>query len=424
MRALSEGSIRLMRAGVCCLFLSILLGVLSACAGGNDGTTRIQAYLRRNSAAVPSAADGAFKIPSAILDDVVDNYKVILTGESHGMAMNYRLRRAFLSYLKQAVNVRYLLLEFGPSQAGALNRYLETGDETVLDEMYSYFKGTYEWTRESYSFWQSVYAFNSALPQSERLVCVGIDIEHQPGHALAYLKMLLPNDAPPEGIGSQVDRVRNFSRDDTTHFDVAAELSAGLGASTQDYRRYLGEDFFEFSLIVESTVAARDAYRARRTDGGRTAFRQLRDRRMYLNFVRLYNRLPSGAYWGHFGDAHIFHKRTNNVEWLGAQLEYDGSPVAGRVLSIAFAYEDCTAMTRNGGAYGASPAGNVKPGLFDFYEGSDPILFKLIGKGSPAYSSQLVTRIGSGGSAEYFDYLLLIRGAEPTVPLRGSDEQH
>ena len=68
------------------------------------------------------------------------------------------------------------------------------------------------------------------------------------------------------------------------------------------------------------------------------------------------------------------------------------------------------------------PVGDAKPGLFDFYESPDPILFKLNGKDSPAYSSQLVTRLESGGSAEYFDYLLLIRGATPTHPLGVSDE--
>jgi len=421
-RASGEGNHHMVRTDVRCLFVTVLLSVLPGYAGEDDGTARMQAYLRRNSAVVPSAPDGTFKIPSGTLDDGIDRYKVILTGEVHGMAINYRLRRAFLSYLKKTVDFKYLLLELGPSQAGTLNRYLQTGDTTLLDEMYSYCRGTYEWTQESYAFWQSVYAFNRALPASERLVCVGIDIEHQSKHALAYLKTLLPSDAPPEGIGSQIDLVRGFSRDDTAYFDIAAELSSGIEANTQDYRRYLGEGFFEFRLVVESMVAARDAYGARQPDGGRAAFQQSRDRAMHANFLQQYNRLPVGVYWGHFGDAHVFHKSAGNVEWLGAHLEGKGSPVADRVLSIVFAYEGCTAMIRNGGAYGTSPAGDVKPGLFDFYKGPDPILFKLNGKGSPAYSSQLVTRVESGGSAEYFDYLLLIRGATPTHPLGVSDE--
>jgi hypothetical protein len=339
------------------------------------------------------------------------------------MAVNYRLRRAFLSYLQRAVGIRYLLLECGASQAGTLNRYLETGDASLLDDMYSYYEGTYEWTRESYDFWRSLHTFNLALPVSERLVCVGIDIEHQPGHAMAYLKTLLPSDAAPERIGSEINRIRVFARDDTTYFDVAAALSAGIKADKEDYERYLGEGFFEFRLVVESMVAAHEAYRAGRTAGGDTVFRQMRDRTMYVNFLQQYKRLPTGVCWGHFGDAHVFHKSSDNVEWLGVHLEGDDSPVAGQVLSIVFAYENCMVMTRNGAAYGEVSGGDVKPGLFDFYEDPDPILFKLIGEGSPAYSSQLVTRVKSGGSAEYFDYLLLIRGATPTHPLRASDEQ-
>lgn len=412
------------RTGARCLFLGLLLCVLFGGACRGDHTKRLQAYLRRNSAAVRSAPDGTLRIPSGILDEGIDRYKVILTGERHGMAANYQLRRAFLSYLPQAANVRYLLLELGPSQAGTLNRYLETGDTALLDEMYSYCRGTYEWTQESYAFWENVYAFNSALPASKRLVCVGIDIEHQAKHALAHLKTLLPRDVPAERIASQVNRVRGFSRDDTTHFDIAAELLAGIAANEGDYARYLGDDFFAFRLVVESMVAARDAYGARQTSGGRAAFRQLRDRAMYANFLQQYKRLPAGVYWGHFGDAHIFRKSSQNTDWLGVHLERDDSPVAGRVLSISYAYEDCTAMTRSGGSYGTSAAGNVLPGLFDFYEGSEPILFKLNGEGSPARSYQVVLHGEPGGSAEYFDYLLLVRGATPTTPLGESDERH
>jgi len=410
------------KIAVRCALVSLLLGVLLVCGCRDGGAGRMQEYLKRNSAVVPSAPDGNFEIPAAILDDVVGKYRVIMTGEAHGVAVNYRLRLAFLSYLKQAVKIKYLLLEMGPSQAGTLNRYLETGDTTLLDEMYSHLEGTYEWTQESYAFWQSVHAFNCALAPQERLTCVGIDIEHQAGYALRYLKTLLPSNTPAEPIGSQIDLIRGFSPNDMAYFQVATKLSAGIEANTHDYERYLGERFFEFRLIVESMLAARDAYRARQSGGGRVAFQQLRDRAMYANFVQLYGRLPPGTYWGHFGHAHVFHKSTGNIEWLGAHLESDSSPVAGRVLSIVFAYEDCMAMTRAGSGYGTSGAASVRPGLFDFCEGLDPVLFRLVGEGSPAYGAQLVTYVGSGGSAEYFDYLLLIRGATPTRPLHVSDK--
>ncbi len=424
MRTLGDGNHHMAKMGVWCLVVSLLLGVLLGGACRSDDAGRMQMYLKQNGSVVRSAPDGAFEIPSGIFDGVIDGFSVILTGEAHGMAINFRLRRAFLSYLKQAVNVKYLLLEMGPSQAGTLNRYLETGDTALLDEMYSYLKGTYTWTQESYAFWQSVYAFNSALPASERLVCVGIDIEHQAGYALAYLKTLLPSEAPPERIRPQIDSIRAFSRDDTTYFKVAAELSSGIEADEEAYERYLGEDLFEFRLVVESMLVARDAYQARQSDGGYIAFRQVRDRAMYTNFIQLHDRLPPGVYWGHFGHGHVFHKSSDSTDWLGAHLASDGSPVAGRVLSVIFAYEDCTAMTRSRSTYGTSPAGNVRPGLFDFYEGSEPILFKLIGKGSPAYSYQVIVQGEPGGSAEYFDYLLLIRGATPTQPLHVPDEQN
>jgi hypothetical protein len=118
----------------------------------------------------------------------------------------------------------------------------------------------------------------------------------------------------------------------------------------------------------------------------------------------------------------VFHKSSENTEWFAVHLEGGDSPVAGGVLSILFAYENCTAMTRRKSGYSTSPAGNVPPGLFDFYQGSEPMLFKLIGQDSPARFYQVVLHGEPGGSAEFFDYLLLIRGATPTRPLQISGD--
>jgi hypothetical protein len=76
-RTLGEGNHHMARTGVPCVFLSFLLGALPGCAGGNDDIARMQAYLRRNSAVVPSTPEGAFEIPSGIFDDVIDRHKVI-----------------------------------------------------------------------------------------------------------------------------------------------------------------------------------------------------------------------------------------------------------------------------------------------------------------------------------------------------------
>jgi len=422
-RSWSQNGHRAGAIGIWCLLVSSLLGVPSVASCRNDAMRSMRAYLAPNSIVIPSAADGAFEIPAHAFKDTIDGYDVILTGETHGMAINYALRRAFLSYLKEAIDIKYLLLELAPSRAAVLNRYLETGDAALLDEMYSYAKGTYEWTQESYAFWQEVYAFNRTLAPERRLTCVGVDIEHQAAHALAHLRTLLPDGAPPAQISSTIARIRAFTRDDTTGFDVAAMLSASIETDEERYERYLGENLFDFRLTVESMLAARAAYGARRSGGGRVAFRRLRDAAMYANFVQFHDRLPAGRYWGHFGGSHIFHRSSEDTEWFGALLESDDSPVAGGVLSIYFAYERCTAMIRNGGAYGTSPAANVLPGLFDFYGGSRPVLFKLTGKNSPARHYQAVLHSDPGGSAEYFDYLVLIRNATPTRPLGTSDDQ-
>ncbi len=263
-----------------------------------------------------------------------------------------------------------------------------------------------------------MYSYNNSLSESDKLVCVGIDIEHQPAFAISYLQTLLPAQTPPEKIRMEIQSIASVSGDNTKAFEIGKILFASIESYTNTYQQYLGEKFFEFRLIVKSLDASRRAYGSRST-GRRNSYSKIRDRTMYENFIEFYKKLETGLYWGHFGNAHILHKDNENVKMFAAYLEQDNSPVANQVLSIFFAYLDCTAMIRSNGGYRTAPSTNVKSYFYDLQQTDEPVLFKLKGEDFPDYSRQLVESIQSGSSTEYFDYLLLIKNATPTEPLGG-----
>ena len=79
-------------------------------------------YLKEN-VDILERDDKGFVISSILLDNVTDDYEVFLTGETHGIALNFDLRFDFLVYFYHKANVRYLLIEISPSQA-AVKRLL------------------------------------------------------------------------------------------------------------------------------------------------------------------------------------------------------------------------------------------------------------------------------------------------------------
>ncbi|MCF7972715.1 MAG: erythromycin esterase family protein [Phycisphaerae bacterium] len=400
--------------------ISLCLGAMflaSGCDQSQKAPDFPQKALRAHSLVFQTSPEGDITIPSGCLDHLVTGQEVILTGEGHGMSVNYQLRRAFLTYLKDRIDLDYLLLEVGPSQAGTLNHYLKTGDTGLLDALYRYWEGTYEWTQESYDSWPYVYAFNQTLPLTRRLVCVGIDVEHQPAHAVAYLKGLMPDVNCPAQIALAIQRVRQSLDDPTDCFDVGSQLCASMAEHTQVYRDYLGDAFFEFQRVTDSIEAARQAYSARQSDGDRTAFSQLRDRQMFDNFVAYHEHLPPGTFWGHFGTAHVFKKSTDGVTWLAASLQAKDSPVADHVLSIYFAYQGGERMTRRSPGYGTSVNPVLSPELLDFHAGPDPVLIDLLQLHSKVRTHPMMASLGAAASTPYVDCLLLIKDPSPTEPL-------
>ena len=91
-------------------------------------------------------------------------------------------------------------MELGYSHAYFINKYLDTRDLNILEEMYKSLKGTYEWNKDNYNHWRKLYEYNKTLPVDKRIRVVGVDIEHQIGcNAYRYLVDVLPEKGKCQG---------------------------------------------------------------------------------------------------------------------------------------------------------------------------------------------------------------------------------
>lgn len=357
----------------------------------------------------------------SILDRDFNSSSVILTGEEHAVKSNYKIKLALLKYLNQKYDVRYLLAEIGYSSSCFINQYLETGNEAKLKLVYKSLLGVAFGNKEDYSFWVELRKYNLTVPEDRRIKVIGIDIEHQMNTACEYLNYLLPENYPPEEIQSAVQRYKNYCMsiygDDFPR--TMEKLQTDMNINPDIYKKYLGNNYFDFCMVVDNVVNSINAYSAHDAD-----FYKIREPFMYSNFLRIYAHLPAGKYFGQFGMEHVYQKICSssfmgNTKRLAMYMNSSGSPVRGRVLSIVYGYENCTFMNWENN-FSQSKCTSI---IDDFdavkkYSSSDMTLFKLNGSNSPFNKKIYFFKSTDGGcTTDYFQYLILIKNSGGTTEI-------
>lgn len=183
---------------------------------------------------------------------------MIFLGESHGIATNDDVNFALLTHLHETAGVRTYIAEMGYSTGHFLNEYVQTGDENLLDNVYSALEGTTAWNRSQVAFWQQVYAWNQTLPAAERIRVIGLDVQHQYPVGVWHLTTLL-SEAPPAAFVEPVTALHTMVADNDWRASVcmtAVEaLSAAIIAQPDDARAYFGDTLDEARFVLHSLQA-------------------------------------------------------------------------------------------------------------------------------------------------------------------------
>lgn len=331
-----------------------------------------------------------------LLDDDLPDHEVFLAGEVHGIAANVDLDLALLTYLHRNAGVRYYLAEASPSAAWLMNRYLTTGDEAHLNMLFAATRGTAMWTREEREKLRRIRAFNQVVGSDAAVEVVGIDIEHQPGLTLEHVRQLTGGASAPESIDELLERLGGE--------DGATPLQ--------------GADSRELARTLRAATAARAYY----TSGLDEQYR-IRDAAMFESFTAVYPSLGRGKLYGQWGRAHVLQRPTARIETIAARLDAAGSPVAGKVLSIAYFYDRCRTLRRP--RYRVARYSDDRRAVRPLVRAASGALtfFRLTGPGSPFASGlHLLPEAPAEGTrgavtTDFFQHAVLIRGSPASRPL-------
>lgn len=287
-----------------------------------------------------------------MIDSELEASEIFFTAEMHGIKANNELKMEFLKYFKEKTAFKYFLCETSYSMSYFLNQYLNTGDESILEQIYSPLKGTYASNKESYNNWIELYEFNKTLSGDNKIQVIGVDIEHQVINAYRFLVAILPEKEAPEEIKETIAMIKEtFEMLETTFTkDYIATKNSKIILDDIDqnrdlYNEYLEDELIYFELVNRNVLNSKDAYKK---NGDYVEWNNIRDRMIYENFITIDNTLPKNKYYGQWGMNHTYQSKEKDIMWFGSYLNSEDSAYNGKILTIAYNYIDSERMGRGG----------------------------------------------------------------------------
>ncbi|QVK16945.1 hypothetical protein KHQ81_08535 [Mycoplasmatota bacterium] len=231
-------------------------------------------------------------------NDLLSN-KAFIVSELHGFKQNSKIKYDFLTYLNEEKNITIHLAEISFSSGYLLNEYLKTGDEDLLNQIFSFYKGSTFCTQEEYQFYQKLYHYNKNLNEHEKIRILGIDIEHSLDSAIYFFNYYMKEDI------KDIDSIINLSSNDPLLIHIKNNIIAS-------------KSFYENLNWQE------------------------RDLAMYQNYLFLQSYYDFDGFYAQLGAKHGFSDLLNDqFESFTYFLNHDEtSPVNNAVISIMIFYKD------------------------------------------------------------------------------------
>lgn len=326
-----------------------------------------------------------------------DPYNVYLIGEQHAIAKNYDIQLYFIKYFNQNQNVRYIISEDGFCDTMLLNRYLETGDDSIIQNIVEGTKGSFAYSKNYYSFYEKVYEYNKSLPADQKLVFIGIDVQHNAQVGIDYLLTL--NDQQkiaPASVRSALEALE--SRDEARVAEAVKLLAENEGA----FREYYGDQFNAFYFGLRSVGQGIKFYEEHDY--------AVREGFIHENFRDHYETYGMKKCFGMFGGAHtLLNSSFGQTSNLAAYMNEEHEPTKSKVCSIMADYIDCFYMdlkTGRGIPVTYSQSTSVSR-LLDESTDAELTLFPLHKKESPFAES---------GFTNSFQYYLCVKNSPAAIP--------
>ncbi len=213
-----------------------------------------------------------FVYPQTEVDSTLhlSRYSAIIFGETHTDRFEPAFKFHLLKHLNATYGYRDVFIEAGNSLAWLCNRYLETGDTMFFHPFGAGRKYTpgYMWPGYRLSFWQQLYDYNKALPQSQRFIFHGTDFERK--ESLAVLFLLLQESRPiPQSLAPIFTDIKAYIADTSWRdfsgdaADRYAHVREAFTKADADVQALYGTNYSVVASIIGNTAKQQSNWRPR-----------------------------------------------------------------------------------------------------------------------------------------------------------------
>lgn len=380
-------------------------------------------YLQENMEKVELDGSTSFEL----LDDDLKNARFVLLGENHGFKVPQKVDPLLFGHLNTKHDFNYYLLEMDQSQAYFMNRYNETGNDSLLTEVLSHW--VVSGGRENLDYKKRFQALRDHYQNTKKFRYIGNDRISGIEMMAAHLEEIIPEVAIPydharadsvnlEQIGSKIESLLS----DSTVADISENIRADLGYMLNNIRYSLNKDH--------------------------------REEVMTLNLLDLFERhaLKNDKIYAFFGLGHVLKAPAEGWSAMASRLIDKDPWFEEHMITMVFLYEDSQQFLRSralppflrdDGKYTKFSFSmddlflSYLYGIEDLKRVTQPnttTLFKINGKNSPYQESkrlfQMTQLIPVGGlmsadpqrsTSEYMDYVIMVRDSEWAEPLYAND---
>jgi hypothetical protein len=264
-------------------------------------------YLNNNSETIN--LDESFSFNQ--LDKDIEDNSLVLVGEIHGFEEPQKFDYDLFTHLHSNHNVRYYYAELDYIQATYLNKYMETGDETLLKSALS--KWAVAQGRDNMDYFDKYRKFHnyySQLASDNKFMFIGIDRIQDLNLTYRFLNSLNPSSTDSLEYSGKIDvLIEKLKVLDTIYKNAPDTL-------------------FMLSHI--------------KTNLESIAAKENRENIMFANFHNLYQKLRAKEEkaYGFFGLYHVFQYQVNGQQPLASQIRTSDLGLETEILSINFLMVD------------------------------------------------------------------------------------
>ncbi|WP_211135366.1 hypothetical protein [Clostridium paraputrificum] len=326
-----------------------------------------------------------------LFESDLENNEIFIAGESHGSVKSIDMNLYLLKYFVEKGNVKYILYEDGYASAQYLNIYLDTGDESILEDLFYKIRGTMSYTMENYNFLKGVYEYNVTLEEEKKLRFIGIDKEN-PLVAIKYIRSLLPTAEPTDDITEEfISVIKELSK--STYIDKSKEAIQLLSDGEKEIEKYLGKHYFDLTFTLKNLAVSEG---------------QLdREELLINNFIELYEYLPKGKFFGQFGGAHT--NLSPNTKSLASYLQNNYEKTKDKVISINYEYNNSHSYIPQGLNVDSKLTERIDS--YFFPDDKSTVLLKLNYEDS-IYNKKDIYLNDNNPQIKYFQYIILISDSQ------------